>query len=59
MARAKEDYRSLTGKQKAAVFMLSLGEEHSSCLFSIMDDEEIKELSQIMATLGTISSAVV
>ena len=59
MARIKEDYRSLTGPQKAAILMLSLGEEHSSRLFSLMDDEEIKELSQIMATLGTISSTVV
>ena len=59
MARIKKDYRSLTGPQKAAILMLSLGEEHSSRLFSLMDDEEIKELSQIMATLGTISSTVV
>ncbi|MDA8230787.1 MAG: flagellar motor switch protein FliG [Magnetospirillum sp.] len=59
MARVKEDYRSLTGPQKAAILMLSLGEEHSSRLFSMMDDEEIKELSQIMANLGTISSNLV
>ncbi|CAA7611723.1 flagellar motor switch protein FliG [Magnetospirillum sp. UT-4] len=59
MARMKEDYRSLTGPQKAAMMMLSLGEEHSSKLFSMMADEEIKELSQIMANLGTVSSNLV
>jgi flagellar motor switch protein FliG len=39
--------------------LLSLGEEHSSRLFSMMDDEEIRELSQIMSSLGTINSSVV
>lgn len=59
MARMKEDYRSLTGPQKAAIFMLSLAEEHSAKLFSMMADEEIRELSQIMANLGTVSANLV
>ena len=59
MARNKEDYRGLSGPQKAALFLLSLGEEHSSRLFSLMDDDEIKEISQVMASLGTVSSSVV
>jgi len=59
VARPKEDYRSLTGPQKAALFLLSLGEEHSARLFSLMDDEEIKEISQVMAALGTVNAALV
>ena len=59
MARSKEDYRSLTGPQKAALFLLSLGEEHSSKLFALMDDEEIKEISQVMAALGTVNAGLV
>ncbi len=59
MARIKEDYRSLTGPQKAAMFMLSLGEEQSSKLFAMLGDEEIREMSQIMAGLGTVSSDLV
>lgn len=59
MGRVKEDYRSLTGPQKAAIMMLSLGEEHSAKIFAMMDDDEIKEISQIMANLGTISSSLV
>ena len=59
MARMKEDYRSLTGPQKAAILMLSLGEEQSSKLFAMMDDEEIKEISQTMANLGTVNAGVV
>ncbi|HYE48737.1 MAG TPA: flagellar motor switch protein FliG, partial [Azospirillaceae bacterium] len=44
--RVREDYRGLTGPEKAAVLMLALGEEHASRLFSLMGEDEIKELSQ-------------
>src|SRR5256885_7041634 len=57
--RVREDFRSLTGPEKAAMLMLALGEEHTSRLFAMMDDEEIKEISQTMATLGTVSSSIV
>src|SRR3954468_24988355 len=57
--RVREDYRSLTGPEKAAILMLSLGEEHAARLFELMDDDEIKELSQTMANLGTVSSNLV
>ena len=59
MARAKDDYRSLTGPQKAAIFMLSLGEDHTAKLFEMMDDEEIREISQTMANLGTVSANII
>ncbi len=55
----RDDYRTLTGAEKAAIFMLSLGEDHAARLFSLMDEEEIKELSQTMANLGTVSSSLV
>ena len=59
MARVKDDYRNLTGQQKAAMFMLSLGQEQAAKLFELMDDEEIKELSMSMANLGNVSSPMV
>jgi len=59
MARVKEDYRSLTGPQKASIMLLSLGEEQSGKLFSMMEDDEIKEVSQIMANLGTVGANIV
>jgi flagellar motor switch protein FliG len=63
MARSKtkvrEDIRDLTGPEKAAIFLLSLGEEYSSKLWAMMDEEEIKELSQLMSNLGTVSSGLV
>lgn len=55
----KEDIRALTGAERAAVLMLSLGEEHGSRVWRMLDEEEIKEISQIMSTLGTVSSALV
>ena len=59
MAQGKDDYRGLTGPQKAAIFMLAVGEEHSAKLFEMMDDEEIRELSQTMSNLGNISAPMV
>ncbi len=53
-----EDAKKLTGPEKAAVILLSLGEEHTQ-LWKNLDDEEIKEISQAMASLGTVSSSVV
>src|SRR5713226_9605106 len=57
--RSREDIRSLTGPEKAAILVLSLGEDHTAKIFSLMDDEEIKEISQTMANLGTINSTIV
>jgi len=57
--RMREDVRSLSGPEKAAILVLSLGEEHTAKIFSLMDDEEIKEISQTMANLGTVSASVV
>ncbi len=59
MARVNDDYRQLTGPQKAAIFMLAISTEQTGKLFERMDDEEIRELSQNMANLGTVNAAVV
>jgi len=59
MAKLKDDFRALSGPQKAAVFMLSLGQKQSGILFERMDDEEIRELSQAMSGLGAMSSNIV
>ena len=56
MARAD---RNLTGSQKAAIMMLSLGEEHTTKLWPLLDDDEIKEISQTMASVGAIDSEVI
>lgn len=55
----KEDYRKLTGPQKAAIILMSVDEENSTKILSSMSDEEIKELSNTMASLGTVSAETV
>jgi len=55
----KEDYRKLSGPQKAAILMMSVDEENATKLFNLLDDEEIKEISNTMASLGTVSSETV
>jgi flagellar motor switch protein FliG len=57
--RVRTDYRSLSGIEKAAMFMLSLSEEHAAQMFGNMGDEEIREISQAMANLGNVSSDIV
>lgn len=53
-----EDPSKLTGPEKAAVILLALGEEHTA-LWERLDDEEVKEVSQAMSTLGNVSAEVV
>lgn len=57
--RVREDYRTLTGSEKAAIFLLALGEDYTAKIFEMMDDEEIMEISQTMAGLGKVSANVV
>lgn len=56
---AREDIRTLSGRDKAAILMLAIGEDNAAKLFSRMDDEEIKELSQAMASLGQVNATLV
>lgn len=57
--RVREDYRTLEGTEKAAIFLLALSEEQTSRIFGQMDDEEIMELSQVMSSLGKVNSEIV
>jgi flagellar motor switch protein FliG len=52
------DPSQLTGPEKAAIVLLTLGEDHTA-IWQMLDDEEIREISQAMATLGNVTSAVV
>src|SRR6201996_5846026 len=56
--KAVTDTARLTGPEKAAVVLLALGEDHNN-IWQALDEEEIKEISQAMAGLGTVSSQVV
>ncbi len=57
--RVRDDYRSLSGPEKAAIFVLALSEAHTAQVFSLMDDDEILEISQIISGLGKIGPSIV
>ena len=57
--KVRDEYRSLTGPEKAALLVMSIGEDYAARLFTTMEDDEIKEISQVMANLGTVSSQII
>ncbi len=56
--KAIVDPTKLSGPEKAAVVLLALGEDHTA-IWEALDEEEIKEVSQAMASLGTVASTAV
>ena len=58
MKSSVTDVKKLAGPEKAAIVLLALGEDHTA-IWEALDDEEIKEVSQAMAGLGSISASVV
>lgn len=59
MAAKVEEYKNLSGPQKASILMLSLGEEYCTRLFGMMHEDEIKEISMAMTQLGPVRAEVV
>src|ERR1051325_10425875 len=55
-SRANPGRRKLTGPERAAVLMLALGERYGGKIFSLLDDDELREISIVMSTLGTIDA---
>ena len=51
--------RQLTGPERAAVLMLSLGEQYGAKIWNLLDDDELRQLSIVMSTLGTVEAASV
>lgn len=54
-----KDLNKLTGSQKVAIVLLSLSEENATKVFSMMSEEEIKDISHAMSHLGSINVDVV
>jgi flagellar motor switch protein FliG len=51
--------RKLTGPERAAVLLLALGETHGSKIWGMLDDDELRTLSIVMSTLGTVEAPVI
>ena len=58
MAEKKLEVAKLTGAQKAAVFLLKMGEEYSSEIFKKMNEHEIKRAAISMAAIDQIPREV-
>ena len=54
-----DNYAKLKGIEKAAIVLMTVNDENASKVFSLLHDDEIKDLSQTMSALGTISPEVV
>ncbi|WP_458760016.1 flagellar motor switch protein FliG [Afipia sp. TerB] len=49
----------LSGPKRAAIMMLALGEQYGGKVWSMLDDDEVRELSAVMSSLGTVEADVV
>ncbi len=58
-ARGKSGDGRLTGVQKAAIILMSIEEENSSKVFSMMTEDEIREISVAMSSLGAVKSEMI
>ena len=57
--RIRDDYRTLTGQEKASILLMTLGDDVAAKLFALMTDDEIKEISQSMSGLGNVNSSII
>jgi flagellar motor switch protein FliG len=58
-AQSTEKSRPLSGPERAAVLMLALGEQYGGKVWSLLDDDELRQLSIVMSQLGTIQADTV
>lgn len=56
--QAAADGENLTGAEKAAILLLALGEE-TGPIWEALDDEELRDVSAAMSTLGGVQSSLV
>ena len=51
--------KQLTGPERAAVLMLAIGEQHGAKVWALLDDDDLRQLSIVMSTLGTVDAQLV
>ncbi len=56
LPRPQEEMANIPGPVKAAILLLALGEEHGALVWDMLDADEIKKVSSIMAHLGSIKT---
>jgi flagellar motor switch protein FliG len=48
--------RKLVGRERAAVLLLALGNQYGGKIWALLDDDELRQISVIMSTLGTVEA---
>ena len=51
--------RQLSGPERAGILMLALGDQYGEKVWKLLDDDELRQLSVVMSTLGTIDAGEV
>lgn len=59
MGISGKDIAKLTGAQRVAIVLLSLSDENATKVFSLMNEEEITEISHAMSHLGAVGQEVI
>ena len=59
MANNNLDSEKLTGPQKAAIFLLAMGEEYTTSFFKELDEKSIQKVGKCMSDITYVSSDIV
>jgi flagellar motor switch protein FliG len=59
MSNVDAEVKKMTGLERAAAMMLALGQDYSGPIWSLLSEDEVKELSGAMAILGSVKAQVV
>jgi flagellar motor switch protein FliG len=57
--QAGKEKSEIPGPKRAAMLMLALGDQYGGKVWQLLDDDEVRELSIAMSTLGTVEADVV
>jgi flagellar motor switch protein FliG len=57
--QAGKEKKDIPGPKRAAMLMLALGEQYGGKIWQLLDDDEVRELSLAMSTLGNVEAEVV
>lgn len=56
---SKDHYNNLSGLEKTAIILLSASEDNVARVFSLLDDDEIRDISTVMSGLGSVKPEII
>src|ERR1700730_7907500 len=58
-AAGPQNKRTLTGPERAAVLLLTFGEQYGGKIWILLNDDELRQISIVMSALGTVEAELV